>query len=40
MLPRLLDRMTDVELDGTPEWSATAFVGGVKHLPVTYRLRS
>jgi cytochrome P450 len=38
MLPRLLARISDIELDGEPEWSETAFVGGVKHLPVNFRL--
>jgi cytochrome P450 len=37
MVPRLLARTTDIELDGTPEWSTSGFVGGVKHLPVRYR---
>ena len=39
MLPKLFERLASIELDGEPEWSAAAFVGGVKHLPVRYTLR-
>lgn len=39
ILPKLLDRMAHVELDGDPEWSDAYFVGGVKHLPIRYTLR-
>jgi cytochrome P450 len=39
MLPKLLARVATIELDGEPEWAASAFVGGVKHLPVRYTLR-
>jgi cytochrome P450 len=28
-----------IELAGQPEYSATTFVGGLKHLPVRYSLR-
>jgi cytochrome P450 len=35
----LLDRVESVELAGTPEWMATTFVGGLKHLPIRYKLR-
>jgi cytochrome P450 len=38
-LPKMLERITDLELAGEPQWSAANFVGGVKHLPVTYRVR-
>jgi hypothetical protein len=38
ILPRLLDRVRTIELDGDPEWAAAGFVGGVKHLPVTYTM--
>ena len=38
LVPRLLARVTDIELDGEPEWSPTTFVGGVKRLPIRYRL--
>lgn len=39
MLPKLLERVERIELAGEPQWAAAAFVGGVKHLPVTYSLR-
>ncbi|MHB8661176.1 MAG: cytochrome P450 [Acidimicrobiales bacterium] len=35
----LLARVDDVHLAGEPSRSATVFVGGLKHLPVTYRMR-
>ncbi|MDX6740883.1 cytochrome P450 [Actinocorallia sp. A-T 12471] len=35
----LLPRLESVELAGTPEWTATTFVGGLKHLPIRYTLR-
>ena len=34
----LLPRLESVELAGTPEHIATTFVGGLKHLPIRYRL--
>ena len=34
----LLSRVDDLELAGVPERSATVFVGGLKHLPVSYRV--
>jgi cytochrome P450 len=34
----LLPRLTTVELTGTPELLATTFVGGLKHLPISYTL--
>jgi len=38
-LPKLLEQVSHIELAGPPEWSAAPFVGGVKHLPVSYRMR-
>jgi len=35
----LLARVDDLELAGEPSRSATVFVGGLKHLPVSYRMR-
>jgi cytochrome P450 len=35
----LLPRLKSVELTGRPEHVATTFVGGLKHLPVSYALR-
>jgi cytochrome P450 len=34
----LLPRLESIELAGRPEWTATTFVGGLKHLPIRYRL--
>ncbi len=34
----LLPRLDSIELAGQPEWTATTFVGGIKHLPVRYKL--
>jgi len=34
----LLPRLTSVELAGTPEWTASTFVGGLKHLPIRYTM--
>ncbi len=39
LFAELLQRLESVELAGPPEWTATTFVGGLKHLPVRYRLR-
>lgn len=36
----LLPRLESVELAGRPEHVATTFVGGLKHLPIRYRLSS
>jgi cytochrome P450 len=36
----LLPRLNDIELTGRPEHMATIFVGGLKHLPIRYSLRS
>jgi hypothetical protein len=35
----LLPRLKSIELTGDPEFVATTFVGGLKHLPVKYSLR-
>ena len=32
----LVPRLASVELAGTPQWIATTFVGGLKHLPIRY----
>jgi cytochrome P450 len=32
-------RVEVMEIAGEPEWAQTTFVGGIKHLPVKYRLR-
>jgi cytochrome P450 len=34
----LLPRLKSIELAGWPEWTATTFVGGLKHLPIRYSL--
>jgi cytochrome P450 len=36
----LLPRLDSVELTGQPEYVATTFVGGLKHLPIRYSLRA
>ena len=38
-IPKLLERVTDIEPAGPAQWAAANFVGGVKHLPITYRAR-
>ncbi|MBB2991576.1 hypothetical protein FHR72_003061 [Mycolicibacterium iranicum] len=35
----LLPRLTSIELAGSPEHTATIFVGGLKHLPIRYALK-
>ena len=35
----LLARVDDLQLAGEPSRAATVFVGGLKHLPVSYRMR-
>ena len=35
----LIPRLRSVELAGDPEFMATTFVGGLKHLPIRYSLR-
>ncbi|MBN3512980.1 cytochrome P450 [Mycolicibacterium nivoides] len=39
LFTELLGRLDSIELAGTPELSATTFVGGLKHLPIRYSLR-
>jgi cytochrome P450 len=39
LFSELLPRLEHIELAGTPELSATTFVGGLKHLPIRYSLR-
>jgi cytochrome P450 len=39
LFTELLGRLDTIELAGTPELSATTFVGGLKHLPIRYSLR-
>jgi hypothetical protein len=34
----LLPRLKSIEMDGDPQFTATTFVGGLKHLPVRYSL--
>jgi cytochrome P450 len=35
----LLARVDDLQLAGEPSRSATVFVGGLKQLPISYRMR-
>ncbi|CAM4257040.1 Cytochrome P450-terp [Mycobacterium basiliense] len=35
----LLPRLKSIELAGVPQWVATTFVGGLKHLPVRYSFK-
>ena len=39
ILPRLLDAVDTIGIDGEPEWAQANFVGGVKHLPVAATFR-
>jgi cytochrome P450 len=39
LFSELLPRLESIELASTPEYSATTFVGGLKHLPIRYSLR-
>ena len=39
LFAELLPRLESIDLAGTPEWTATTFVGGLKHLPVRYKFR-
>lgn len=39
LFTELLPRLDSIELAGTPELTATTFVGGLKHLPIRYSLR-
>jgi len=38
-LPKLLERVTDLEPAGPTQWAEANFVGGVKHLPIRYKVR-
>lgn len=38
-LTELLARVDDIELAGTPRYVEGTFVGGVKHLPIRYRMK-
>jgi cytochrome P450 len=38
-IPKMLERIDGLELAGDPQWTAANFVGGVKHLPVRYRVK-
>ncbi|HEX4865023.1 MAG TPA: cytochrome P450 [Acidimicrobiales bacterium] len=40
MLSKLATQLDHIELAGAAEWSESAFVSGVKHLPVTYSFSS
>ncbi|HME49254.1 cytochrome P450, partial [Mycobacterium sp.] len=35
----LLPRLRSIELTGSPQYVATTFVGGLKHLPIGYALK-
>jgi cytochrome P450 len=39
LFAELLPRLESIELAGQAEWTATTFVGGLKHLPISYRLK-
>jgi cytochrome P450 len=39
LFAELLPRLESIELTGRPEWVATTFVGGLKHLPIRYSLK-
>jgi len=39
MLEKVFDRVSSIELDGEPQWTASHFVSGVKHLPIAYTLK-
>jgi cytochrome P450 len=39
LFAELIPRLDGIELDGEPVWLATTFVGGLRSLPVRYRLR-
>ncbi|WP_263399649.1 hypothetical protein [Saccharopolyspora pogona] len=38
-LAELLPRLDSVQLAGKAELSASNFIGGLKHLPIRYKLR-
>ncbi|MEZ5238029.1 MAG: cytochrome P450 [Microthrixaceae bacterium] len=39
MLPKLLDAFDDIAPAGDAQWAEANFVGGVKHLPISYSIR-
>ena len=39
MLGKLADQLKSIEPNGTPQWSESHFVSGVKHLPVGYSFK-
>ena len=39
LFAELLPRLESIELAGQAEWTATTFVGGLKHLPIRYTLK-
>lgn len=39
MLPKLLDAFDHIELAGEPEHAEANFVGGIKHLPISYTIK-
>ena len=39
LFTELVRRLDSIELAGTPELSATTFVGGLKHLPIRYSFK-
>ena len=39
MIGKLAEQLESVELNGTPQWSESHFVSGVKHLPIGYRFK-
>jgi cytochrome P450 len=39
LFAELLPRLESIEPAGPAEWKATTFVGGLKHLPIAYRLK-
>lgn len=39
LLEELIPRLDEVELTGEPEWMASAFICGPKHLPIRWKLR-
>jgi cytochrome P450 len=39
LFAELLPRLESIKFAGQPEWTATTFVGGLKHLPVRYSLK-
>jgi cytochrome P450 len=39
LLSRLSTELTNLELDGDPQWALSHFVSGVKHLPIRYSMR-